>query len=105
MKPANFAAAYCAMYPQLAEVCRSHGYALAIHGSLARDFDLVAIPWIEKPSEPKAVIDDITTKYALRALSEEPTSKPHGRICWILSLAWGECACDFSFMPIKTERR
>lgn len=44
MKPANNAPVYACMYQELAEICRAHGYALAIHGSMARDFDLIAIP-------------------------------------------------------------
>ena len=49
MKPANRAAVYAAaLYPDLAEIAREHGYALAVHGSLARDFDLIAVPWREK---------------------------------------------------------
>lgn len=38
MKPPNYAPVYAAaLYPDLAELFRSHGYALACHGSLARD--------------------------------------------------------------------
>src|SRR5271154_4799160 len=45
VKPANNGPFYAAgLYPKLAEVFRSHGYALAVHGSLASDFDLVAVP-------------------------------------------------------------
>lgn len=60
MKDANYAPIYCGLYPALAEVTRKHGYALAIHGSLANDFDLICIPWLAEPSEPKEVVDEIT---------------------------------------------
>lgn len=40
MKAANFGPVYACIYPGLAEVTRAHGYALAAHGSMARDFDL-----------------------------------------------------------------
>lgn len=43
MKPANLAPVYCALYPALAEIARKHGYAMAIHGTMARDFDLMGI--------------------------------------------------------------
>ena len=87
-----------ALYPELAVVFREHGYALAAHGSLRRDFDLVAIPWIEQPSPPEAVVTQITTDWAIRQIGE-PGSKPHGRRVWTLSIGHGACAIDLSFMP------
>lgn len=50
------AAAYAAFYPMLCQIARRHGYALAIHGSLHRDLDLIAVPWVEEASEPLALI-------------------------------------------------
>lgn len=38
---------YDAMIPALRFVARSCGYALAIHGSLKTDIDLIAAPWRE----------------------------------------------------------
>ena len=98
MKPANRAPMYAACcYPDLAEICRSHGYALAVHGSLARDFDLVAIPGADQIPEPKQIVSEITTRFAVTQIGE-PTHKGHGRICY--TLAWlGEAFMDFSFVP------
>lgn len=46
MQAANYAPIYAAcLYPELEEMFRTKGWALAVHGSLARDFDIVAIPW------------------------------------------------------------
>jgi hypothetical protein len=54
MKLSNYAPIYAAaLYPELSEIARSHGYALAVHGSLARDFDLICVPWAVQISEPK----------------------------------------------------
>lgn len=102
MKNANFGPVYVCLYPELAELVRSHGYALAIHGSLARDFDLVCIPWTECPSPPEVVVKDITTKYAFKELPGEPppTKKLHGRLCYTLVVDFGECFLDLSFMPL-----
>jgi hypothetical protein len=99
MKDPNYAPVYCALYPQLAEVTRAHGYALAIHGSLGRDMDLVCIPWVDSPSEPEQVIEAITSKFHLRAVGGPPTKKPHGREAWTISVGFGECFLDLSFMP------
>jgi hypothetical protein len=101
MKAANNAPVYASIYAELAELCRHHGYALAIHGSLARDFDLVAIPWAAQVSEPSVVVVAITDKFALRLLGDpdEPAPKNHGRICYTLIFQWGTTALDLSFTP------
>lgn len=98
MKDANYGPVYCALYPQLAEIARKHGYALAIHGSLARDFDLICVPWTEKPGLPAEVVTEITESFAVTVVGE-PNTTHHGRERWTLSLSFGECAIDLSFMP------
>lgn len=100
MKPANFAPWYAALYPQFAEIARTHGYALAVHGSMARDFDVVAIPWREDISTPREVIDDILSQFAVDEVGE-PTAKNHGRMAYTLSIGFGECFADLSFMPAQ----
>ena len=98
MKPATFAPAYCAMYPMLVEIVRWHGYALAVHGTVQRDFDLVAIPWGIDPSPPDAVVRELVGRLDVRLIgSFEP--KMHGRVACTLSVGFGECAIDLSFMP------
>jgi hypothetical protein len=101
MKPANSAPIYASIYAELAELCRSHGYALAVHGSLARDFDLVCIPWADHVSEPPAVVTAITNKFALRLLDlpHRPAIKPWSREVYTLIFTWGETAIDLSFTP------
>jgi hypothetical protein len=47
------------LYDPLVAVARRHGYALAVHGSLARDIDLVAIPWIVEADEPEILAEAI----------------------------------------------
>lgn len=100
VKP-NYGPVYAAaMYPDLARIFVDHGYALAAHGSLARDFDLIAIPWVDKPSTHDVVIDAILSKFAIEIIGE-PTCKPHGRVSHSLSVGFGCCQVDLSFMPRK----
>lgn len=57
MKPANPAPFYACLYPALCDRAREHGYALAIHGTVATDLDLIAVPWTTAataPSNPTA---------------------------------------------------
>lgn len=98
VKP-NYGPVYAAaMYPDLAQIFVEHGYALAVHGSLARDFDLIAIPWAEWPCEIETVLHAIQAKFAITLIGEV-TTKPHGRAAYTLSIGFGECAIDLSFMP------
>jgi hypothetical protein len=103
MKAANYAPMYCALYPELATLARAHGYALAVHGTLGRDMDLICIPWTEQACEPITLVEAITTTFAVRQVGGPPTRKPHGREAWTLSVGFGECAIDLSFMPRADE--
>ena len=87
-----------AMYKDLAKVCHRHGYALAVHGSLAKDLDLIAVPWTEEVSPPDVVLAGITSEFAVRLVGGL-TAKNHGRICQTIALPFGGCYLDFSFMP------
>ena len=97
-KVCSYAPIYCALYPDLAECVRKFGYALAVHGSLQRDFDLICIPWTDDIALPSAVVANIVDTFALRQVGA-PSMKKHGRQVWTLSLSFGECFLDLSFMP------
>ena len=45
MKPPTRAPFYATLYPGLCDIARKHGYALAIHGTVTADLDLIAVPW------------------------------------------------------------
>lgn len=103
LKP-NYGPVYAAaMYPGLCEIFHRHGYALAVHGSLARDFDLIAVPWADKISTPDDVLKEVTTIYALNVIDEPERwgIKNHGRIACTISCGFGECSIDLSFLPNK----
>lgn len=97
LKP-NFGPIYAAaLYPELASVCHKHGYALACHGSLARDFDLIAVPWADEVSHPIDVLNSITATFAVQIVGAIAI-KPHGRIAHTISIGFGTCQVDFSFI-------
>lgn len=97
LKP-NYAPVYAAaLYPGLAKIFHTHGYALAVHGSLARDFDLIAVPWAGKVSEPTKVIEEMLATFHTKQIGE-PEEKNHGRIAYTISVGHGECAIDLSFL-------
>lgn len=100
-KKPTWAPAYVVgIYPQLVEVARSHGYALALHGSLQRDLDLIAVPWTEAAIAPLELILKLGEVFDLEPNHpiEQPGQKPHGRLSWTLPLWWG-AYLDISVMP------
>lgn len=94
----SFAPVYCALYPDLAKIARDHGYALCVHGSMQRDFDLVCVPWVKNPSPPTEVVNNITSEFYIITVGE-PEIKEHGREVWTITIGFGECFLDLSFMP------
>lgn len=100
IKP-NYGPVYAAaMYPELAGIFQRHGYALAVHGSLARDFDLIAVPWAETVSDVPTILAAVEAHYAVNILRESST-KNHGRIAYTLCVGFGHCAIDLSFLPTR----
>lgn len=96
----SFAPVYAAaLYPEFAEKFRDHGWALAVHGSLQRDFDLIAVPWVESPTGHEAVIDELKTIWAIDPIIG-PKSRLHGRTVYTLCFGFGSCFVDLSFMPV-----
>lgn len=99
MKPTNNAPIYIGLYKELAEIARKHGYAMAVHGSLARDMDLICIPWIDDADEPQVVVDAITREFAFKETDEPPSVREHGRLVYTLLVSFGDCFIDLSFTP------
>lgn len=94
------------LYPALREVARRHGYALALHGSLERDIDYLAVPWTEKAASPFELVRDVVlvvenvlgwTMWGSRTTLFTPEQKPHGRLAW--SIILGATYIDLSVMP------
>lgn len=125
MKDPTRAPIFACLYPGLCDVARRHGYALAIHGTVTTDLDLIAVPWIDGAADPvelkRALLAHIgACGYAdlLRRdcphLSEENIRqlverdggrgpddaelKPHGRLAWNLYLEAGT-KVDLSVFP------
>ncbi len=110
------AAAYVAIYPMLHAIAKRQGYALAVHGSIHRDLDLIAVPWIEEASDPLTLIRALKKATATVTHADgfdhlvkdcKPTEKPHGRIAYSLHVTnsgmYGGYL-DISVLP-KTKRR
>lgn len=91
---------YSIYYARLALVARENGYCLSIHGSMARDLDLVATPWTEEAISAEALIEKFKADILLKDMdSKDEDGKPHGRKSFNLS-ADGGLYIDVSIMPV-----
>lgn len=79
---------YAVIYSELIETARACGYALAIHGSICTDVDLVAVPWVEDAESARDLVEAICAKLGAESVNLEPNPKPHGRLAWMIN-AWG----------------
>ena len=100
---AAFPSLYCAMWPGLVARACELGYALLIHGSLARDLDLVAVPWTEAAVSDEDLVEAIRAKCDgwVGVSAAKPGgvgAKPHARKVWTLMLN-GHAYIDLSVMP------
>ena len=85
-------ALFAALYPMLRAKARTMGYGLAIHGSLVRDMDLIAVPWVDEPETPDALaqaLQDtiggwISPSGQMYNWRTEGTPKPQGRVAYVL---------------------
>lgn len=124
MKPPTRAPFFACMYHGLCEVARKHGYALAIHGTVTTDLDLVAVPWVEEAVSAEvlktALMEHIgacgfadmlrrdglpeeqVAPVVARMGEASDTKKPHGRRAWNLYMDFG-AKVDLSVMPLKSE--
>jgi hypothetical protein len=122
MKQANIAPVFACIYPGLADIARKHGYALAVHGSVVTDLDLIAIPWTDQAIDAEEIknilMEHVSAMDYLTLLQHEGLSrehaeqvnnriqeskeeKPHGRLSWNLYLGLG-AKIDLSVMPKKS---
>lgn len=100
--------AYCrslldSVLPAIREAAKFQGYAVAVHGSLKRDIDLIAVAWTETarpPDELVRVIQGAVGGILGNCLRiGEPSIKPHGRIAYTLIHPGFAGEIDLSIIP------
>lgn len=96
--------AYVALIEPIRKVGRQFGYAIAVHGTLARDIDLVAIPWTEEAVDAEILVEAVAALVKAHEggsfgfIDKDcPRAKPHGRRAWSIH-GWA-FYIDLSVMP------
>lgn len=115
---------YALIYHDLNRIVARRGWNLALHGSMARDLDLILIPWVEDADSLDVVIDDIRVfvegKANVRARERmnkkrgaktftglgyySVEKKPHGRIAITVRIGWSNYELDISIIPRAQDR-
>lgn len=91
-----------ALMPVLREVAEQYGYALAVHGSLQRDIDLIAVPWREEPMPVDSLVAALhnVCEAVYSCTLSTATDKPCGRRAWVILFPGFEAMyIDLSVFP------
>ena len=91
--------AYVCHLPRITALAREYGYAIAVHGSLQRDLDLIAVPWSEVATDDETLVLAIARMVGGFILDHERAmAKPHGRKAWTIHMGAG-LWIDLGVMP------
>lgn len=106
----TFPALFAMLYQMLAREARAKGYALALHGSMGRDLDVIACPWTEEAIPAEELVEALRAAidgFIVKNHSDEwkPAQKPHGRRAWVIHLTGSGTYIDLSVMPMPARRR
>ena len=101
---------YVMAYTKLDRIAMRHGYALALHGSMARDLDIILVPWTDDAAEPQKVLEAFRAFIIEKAkvkISKKfhATKKPHGRLAYSFPIGHDGHYLDISIIPRKRIRK
>jgi hypothetical protein len=82
-------------------VAKRLGYAIAVHGSLSRDVDLVAVPWVGSACSAYQLAAEIieAVNGYVNPRDESPVTRAHGRLAWGIHLIGYGTYLDLSVLP------
>lgn len=90
---------FAAMWDDLRNAALSHGWALALHGSLKSDMDIMAMPWDEHASSVDVMINQLclcfTEAAQIEKMIKRSTDKPNNRVVYTLPI-WADFYLDIN---------
>lgn len=88
--PEELKAFYKSIIPAIREKAKTLGFAIGAHGSLCRDLDLIAIPWVDEHATAGKLAKAIqqTATGGICNSSFQWEHKPCGRIATSLPVCW-----------------
>lgn len=96
---------YSVLYVDMKKAALELGYTLAMHGSMHTDMDLIAVAWVEDAQPVESLVKAINDCLGKTVWSDSNLVsgevKPHGRICYTLSIG-SDWFIDLSIIgPVK----
>ena len=89
---------YAVYYDSLHKIAKEMGYNLLIHGSMNRDMDLVAVPWVNEPKSHLELLNALSDFLGTVKYAENPenlgqfymhSKLPGGRDSYVINLNRG----------------
>ena len=80
---------YAYYFLQLKEIAKEFGYNLVVHGSMNRNLDLIAIPWINEPKSEIEMIEALTNWVGGELDKSLIGTLPGGRTAYVINLNRG----------------
>lgn len=83
------------------KIARLAGYAVGLHGSMKRDCDMIAAPWVPEAIPAAELIDKLCQGLNARVVGSVE-EKPFGRQAWNLQIDGYVKVIDISVMPLTS---
>lgn len=86
---------YANHFEHLQQIARELGYNLLLHGSINRDMDIVAVPWVDEPASHTKLLKSFCEYLGIPFLTDTKDNPCHfsilpgGRFSYILDLNRG----------------
>ncbi len=98
---------YTILWPRFRQAAIDCGWALGLHGSMASDMDMMAMPWVEEAAPVEDLVKALSDCIGETIWKEHHFTpfygKPHGRIVYTLSI-YADFHIDLSCMlPVKSD--
>ena len=93
------AAFYACMWDDIRQCAMDCGWAVALHGSLASDMDIMAMPWVYEACSFENLVKEIVKLFCGNKMSEsyriDYGEKPHDRVVATIPI-WSDFYLDIS---------
>jgi hypothetical protein len=93
---------YAVLLESFRKIALDKGYALAVHGTMASDMDLLAVAWVEDACTHEELANAIWEEMSHTIWEKKelfpPESKPNNRIAYTIPII-GDWYIDLSIIP------
>lgn len=91
---------YAHYFFSLKEIALKYGYNLVLHGSMNRDLDLIAIPWVKEIGDLDEMINEFCDCLGGQLMVQSYEQKncfPHGRMSYVININRGKDGIDLQY--------